>query len=75
MCAHEICPTIKIVSSKILYPSPGREICICNGFPRGHYLVWWVRVTFSLGVRVSGKIRVMVSNLLGSDLGQGELGS
>ena len=26
---------------------PGRyacEICICNGFPCGHYLVWWVRV-------------------------------
>ena len=47
------------------------EICICNGFPRGHYLVWWVK--FSLGVRVSGLIRVRVdvrvrvSNVLGSD--------
>ena len=36
------------------------EICICNGFPRGHYLVWWVRVKFSLWVRVSGMIRVTV---------------
>ena len=63
-------------------PRPGSEICICNGFPRGHYLVWWVRVRvkFSLGIRVSGMIRVTVdvrvmvrvSNLLGSDQGQGE---
>ena len=61
---------------------PVSEICICNGFPRGHYLVWWVRVRvkFSLGVRVSGMIRVMVdvrvrfrvSNLLGSDYGHCE---
>ena len=42
--------------------------CIC-----GHDLVWLDRVKFSLGVRVSGMIsvtvdvRVMVSNLLGSD--------
>ena len=56
---------------------PGGEICFCNGFPRGHYLVWWVRVRvkFSLGVRVSGmitvtvdvRVMVRVSNLLGSD--------
>ena len=51
----------------------------CNGFPRDHYLVWWVRVKvrvkFSLGARASGMIRlkvdvgvmVRVSNLLGSD--------
>ena len=29
---------------------PGGEICICTGFPRCHYLVWWVRVKFSLGL-------------------------
>ena len=55
---------------------PGSKFCICNRFPRGHYLDWWgVRVKFSLGVRVSGMIRVTVdvrvmvrvSNLLGSD--------
>ena len=40
--------------------SMGSEFCIFNRFPRGHYLVWWVRV--SLGVRV----RVRVSTLLGS---------
>ena len=46
-----------------------------NEFPRGHYLVWWVRVKCSLGVRVSGmigvtvdvRVMVRVSNLLGSD--------
>ena len=37
---------------------PG-EFCFYNEFPRGHYLVWWVRVKFSLGVRVSGRVRVM----------------
>ena len=43
-----------------------------NRFPRGHYLVWWVRVTVrvSLGVKVRGsvevRVRVMVSNSLGS---------
>ena len=43
-----------------------------NRFPRGHYLVWWVRVRVrvSLGVkvRVSVEVRVgvRVSNLLGS---------
>ena len=47
-------------------------IFISNRFPRGHYLVWWVRVRVmvSLGVkvRVSVEVRVMVrvSNLLGS---------
>ena len=42
--------------------STGSEFCIFNRFPRGHYLVWWVRVRVSLGVRV----RVRVNNLLGS---------
>ena len=46
--------------------STGSEFCIFNRFPRGHYLVWWVRVRVrvSLGVRV--RVRVRVSNLLGS---------
>ena len=35
----------------------------------GHYLVWWVSVKVSLGVRDSVKIRVSVSKLLGSGLG------
>ena len=35
-----------------------------NRFPRGHYLVWWVRV--SLGVKVRVSVEVRVSNLLGS---------
>ena len=46
--------------------STGSEFCISNRFPRGHYLVWWVRVRVSLGVRVRVRVRVMVSNLLGS---------
>ena len=52
--------------------STGSEFCIFNRFPRGNYLVWWVRVRVrvrvSLGVRVSVevRIRVRVSNLLGS---------
>ena len=52
--------------------STGSEFCIFNRFPRGHYLVWWVRVRVrvSLGVRVRVnvrvKVRVRVSNLLGS---------
>ena len=45
-------------------------IFIFNRFPRGHYLVWWVRVRVrvSLGVKVSVsvEVRVWVSNLLGS---------
>ena len=44
-------------------PKP-RANFFSNEFPRGHYLVWLVRVrvnvTFSLGVRVSGMIRVTV---------------
>ena len=50
--------------------STGSEFCIFNRFPRGHYLVWWVRVRDSLGVRVrvsvEVRVRVRVSNLLGS---------
>ena len=37
-----------------------------NRFPRGHYLVWWVRVRVSLGVKVRVSLEVRVSNLLGS---------
>ena len=40
-----------------------------NRFPRGHHLVWWVRVRVSLGVKVNVsvevRVRVRVSNLLG----------
>ena len=48
--------------------STGSELFIFNRFTRCHYLVWWVRVTVSLGVkvRVSVEVRVRVSNLLGS---------
>ena len=46
--------------------STGSEFCIFNRFPRGHYLVWWVRVRVSLRVRVMVRVRVRVSNLLGS---------
>ena len=54
--------------------STGSEFCIFNRFPRGHYLVWWVRVrvrvslgvTIRVMVRVRVRVRVMVSNLLGS---------
>ena len=48
--------------------SKGSEFCIFNRFPRGHYLVWWVRVRVrvSLGVRVRVRVRVRVSNLLRS---------
>ena len=46
----------------------GSNFFIFNRFPRGHYLVWWVRVRVSIGVRVrvSVRVRVRVSNLLGS---------
>ena len=39
-----------------------RIFLIFNRFPRGHYLVWWVRVRVSLGVkvRVSVEVRVRV---------------
>ena len=50
--------------------STGSEFCIFNRFPRGHYLVWWVRVrvrvSLGVGVRVRVRVRVRVSNLLGS---------
>ena len=48
--------------------STGREFFIFNRFPRRHYLVWWVMVRVSLGVKVSVsvEVRVRVSNLLGS---------
>ena len=50
--------------------STGSELFIFNRFPRCHYLVWWVRVTVSLGVKVrvsvEVRVRVRVSNLLGS---------
>ena len=39
---------------------------IFNRFPRGNYLVWWVRVRVSLGVKVRVSVEVRVSNLLGS---------
>ena len=39
---------------------------VFNRFPRGHYLVWWVRVRVSLGVKVRDSVEVRVSNLLGS---------
>ena len=51
-------------SSKCNIVVPARGKKNSNEFPRSHYLVWWVglrvRVKFSLGVRVSGMIRVMV---------------
>ena len=47
-----------------------RLFFIFNRFPRGHYLVWWVRVMVSLGVKVrvsvEVRVRVRVSNFLGS---------
>ena len=52
--------------------STGSEFFIFNRFPRGHYLVWWVRVSVrvSLGVKVrvsvEVSVRVRVSNVLGS---------
>ena len=52
--------------------STGSDFFIFNRFPRGHYLVWWVRVRVrvSLGVKVrvsvEVSVRVRVSNLLGS---------
>ena len=36
----------------------GCDICICSRFPRGHYLVCWVRVRVSCWVRV--RITVIV---------------
>ena len=43
---------------------------IFNRFPRGHYLVLWVRVRVSLEVKVrvsvEVRVRVRVSNFLGS---------
>ena len=48
----------------------GERFFVFNRFPRGHYLVWWVRVRVSLGVKVRVSVevraRVRVSNLLGS---------
>ena len=35
-------------------------------FPRGHYLLWWVRVKFSFGVRVINKkneLNIMVEDI------------
>ena len=50
--------------------STGSEFFVLNRFPRGHYLVWWVRVRVSLGVNVrvsvEVRVRVRVSYLLGS---------
>ena len=50
--------------------STGSGFCIFNRFPRGHYLVWWVRVSLRVRVRVRVslrvRVRVRVSNLLGS---------
>ena len=45
-----------------------RLFFIFNRFPRGHYLVWWVRVSLGVKVRVSVevRVRVRVSNFLGS---------
>ena len=45
-----------------------RIFFIFNRFPRGHYLVLWVRVSLGVKVRVSVEVRarVRVSNLLGS---------
>ena len=37
--------------------STGSEFFIFNRFPRGHYLVWWVRVR----VRVSLGVKVVVA--------------
>ena len=42
----------------------GERIFFSNRFPRGHYLVWWVRV--SLGVKVRVSVEVRVRNLLWS---------
>ena len=42
----------------------GERIIFFQSVPHGHYLVWWVRV--SLGVKVRVSVEVRVSNLLGS---------
>ena len=72
------CPSRQLESITKPRLSTGSEFCIFNRFPRGHYLVWWVRVRVrvSLGVRVrvrvrvrvslGVRVRVRVSNLLGS---------
>ena len=50
----------------------GSDMEVVQSVPttRGHYLVWWVRVSVSLGVKVrvsvEVRVRVRVSNLLGS---------
>ena len=61
--------------SRFRFLAPGRQnqypnrVCqrgaiffIFNRFPRGHYLVWWVRVRVrvSIGVRVRGRVSVRV---------------
>ena len=58
-CVHWL-PQLTSISKPSL--STGSNFFIFNRFPRGHYLVLWVRV--SLGVRV--RVSVRVSNLLGS---------
>ena len=62
------CPSRQLESITKPILSTGSEFCIFNRFPRGQYLVWWVRVRVrvrvSLGVRA--RVRVRVSNLLGS---------
>ena len=62
------CPSRQLESITKPRLSTGSEFCIFNRFPRGHYLVGWVKVRVkvrvSLGVRV--RVRVRVSNLLGS---------
>ena len=64
------CPSRQLESITKPRLSTGSEFCIVNRFPRGHYLVWWVRVRVSLGVRVRVmvrvRVRVRVCNLLGS---------
>ena len=62
------CPSRQLESITKPRLSTRSEFCISNRFPRGHYLVWWVRVRVSLGVRVSVRVRVRVRvcNLLGS---------
>ena len=68
----DVSGTLESISKPRL--STGSEFFIFNRFPRGHYLVWLVRVRVrvrvSLGVKVrvsvEVKVRVRVSNLLGS---------
>ena len=44
-----------------------RGIFFSNEFPRGHYLVWWVRVRVKCLGRVNFVAMVKVSKLLGSN--------